>query len=95
MYHLNIFNSSSCSAVVKMMFFCINLLLLTQFNSLFISLTDAFGVSPPLSPVVCATLTPLGHWSYGSDPSENLDFEISTSRDWFVPNETISSKLIV
>jgi len=62
------------------------------FLLLFISLCDGFGGSPPLSPIVCATLTPFGHWGYGSEESEALDFQITTSKDWFQPNDTISSK---
>ena len=61
-------------------------------NILFISLSDAFGDGPPLTPVVCASLAPFGHWSFEPDPTEVLDFRITTDKDWFMPNERVTSK---
>ena len=53
---------------------------------------SGFGASPPLLPVICSTLDPLGHMAFPAEESEELDFEINTDKNWFMPNETITSK---
>ena len=52
---------------------------------------NAYSGGPPLSQIICETLRPLGHMGKSSQNSL-LNFEVTSSKDWFVPNEIIQSK---